>query len=202
LLGHAATGLVLKNLNIKLFKPAGLRYVRNAGACYFRNLQKTPRGVAGYIPRGTKATPHGSQKGKTMYDTCHHVMPSGLPCQSPAMRGYAFCYHHARRAAASSKAVAAEPRATGSRATESQVDIPSVLDRNGITQAIGKILQALGSGRISPRRASILLYGLQMAVVNPQPNAAATGQLPSELLLAFNAALGLAPAVDSPNRFS
>jgi hypothetical protein len=31
-----------------------------------------------------------------MIAECRHGMPSGLHCQAIAMRGSAFCYHHAR----------------------------------------------------------------------------------------------------------
>jgi hypothetical protein len=31
-----------------------------------------------------------------MLNECRQVMPGGLHCQSPAMRGCSFCYFHAR----------------------------------------------------------------------------------------------------------
>ena len=113
-----------------------------------------------------------------MINNCHHVMPSGLHCQSPAMRGSAFCYHHARRIAPSGKAAAA--------AVESRIEFTGTLDSHGIAQAIHQILNALGSNRISPRRASVLLFGLQMATSNPQQPAPTSpeidfDQLPPEV---------------------
>lgn len=86
--------------------------------------------------------------------TCRHLMPSGLRCQSPAMRGGAFCYQHGRRI---------PPVGSGASTSETRIDIPAVLDDAGITHALTQVLQGLGNGGISPRRASILLYGLQMA---------------------------------------
>ena len=92
-----------------------------------------------------------------MYTTCRHIMPSGLHCQSPAMRGSAFCYFHGRRI---------PPR--GKRpSTGHRVEIPPTLDRNGISHALHSVLQGLAADRISARRASILLLGLQMAVDHP-----------------------------------
>jgi hypothetical protein len=82
-----------------------------------------------------------------MFKTCHHVMPNGLRCQSPAMRGYAFCYYHGRRA----------PRHKD-RPSETHIELPDPLDRTGIADALRQILRALRSNRLSPRRASILLY--------------------------------------------
>lgn len=74
------------------------------------------------------------------------------------MRGCAFCYHHARRIPPSRKLAPS---------SEMRVEIPAVLDRNGINLALHHVLQALANGRISPRRASMLLYGLRIAVDDP-----------------------------------
>ena len=95
-------------------------------------------------------------KVKSMYKTCHHVMPSGLRCQAPAMRGYAFCYHHARRVVVRKSAPAA-----------ARFEIPARLDNQGILRGISQVLGALGRNEIAPRRASALLYGLQMAANDP-----------------------------------
>ncbi len=92
-----------------------------------------------------------------MFQTCHHVMPSGRRCESPALRGYAFCYFHARRA----------PVHKGSP-DEIRIELPATLDRAGIAQTLHQLLNALANNRISARRASILLYGLQMASSNPE----------------------------------
>ena len=85
-------------------------------------------------------------------------MPSGLSCQSPAIRGTAFCYFHGRRI----------PPQAKSPSTEHRVEIPTTLDRNGIPHALHSVLQGLADGRISARRASILLLGLQMAFNHPE----------------------------------
>lgn len=92
-----------------------------------------------------------------MYETCRHIMPSGLNCQSPAMRGSAFCYFHGRRTSSAPKQASSEAR----------IDVSPVLDVRGINNTVNQILQGLGNGSISPRRASVLLYGLQIASGNP-----------------------------------
>ncbi len=102
-------------------------------------------------------------------------MPSGLRCQAMAMRGSAFCYHHGRRIPVARKASSAERR----------VEIPATLDPNGISHAARNILQALANGHISARRASVLLYGLQMAAGpaadSACPPPAAVDSFPDEL---------------------
>jgi len=85
-----------------------------------------------------------------MIAECRHVMPSGLHCQAIAMRGNAFCYHHARSQAPA-------------RPMEACIEIPDQLDSKGTLLAIKQILQALGAGALSARRAAVLLQGLQMS---------------------------------------
>jgi len=85
------------------------------------------------------------------------------------MRGSAFCYSHARRIAPQRQQSPAEDR----------IEISSKLDNVGIVQTLHQVLNGLASGRISPRRASILIYGLQMAADHPQQcNPASPGSVP------------------------
>lgn len=100
-----------------------------------------------------------------MCKQCRHVMPSGLHCQSPAMRGSAFCYFHAR----------AQRPARPSR--EARIEIPPVLDPAGTMYVLNQIVQALGAGLISNRRAAVLLYGIQMASGDPSALPAAPSPL-------------------------
>ena len=88
-----------------------------------------------------------------MFKECRHVMPSGLRCKSPAMRGSDFCYFHGRTQRPAKPAARREAR----------IEFPAALDSNGIQKALNSTLRALCSGLISSRRASILLFGLQMA---------------------------------------
>jgi hypothetical protein len=116
-----------------------------------------------------------------MFQTCHHVMPSGLRCQSPAMRDTAFCYFHARRASPPKRSPA-----------EARIELPATLDRAGIPQALRQVMNALANNQISSRRASILLYGLQMAVGHPDvPDPAPAPMQPNPIDLArLSSAIG------------
>ena len=97
-----------------------------------------------------------------MYNECRHIMPSGLHCQSPAMRGSSFCYFHGRPQRP------AHPR-------EACIEMPDQLDSKGTLAIIHRTLQALAAGRISARRAAVLLYGIQMSScqvpTDPDPGA-------------------------------
>jgi hypothetical protein len=87
------------------------------------------------------------------FKECRHVMPSGLHCQSPAMRGSAFCYYHGRA-----------PRPVRPvRSLETKLELPPIIGPGEIVGAVGEIIQALAANRIGTRRAGILLQGVQMA---------------------------------------
>ena len=77
-------------------------------------------------------------------------MPSGLHCQSPAMRGSSFCYFHARPQRP------ARPR-------EARLEMPVLLDSKGTESIVRQTIEALAAGHISARRAAVLLYGIQMS---------------------------------------
>ena len=95
------------------------------------------------------------------FKECRHIMPSGLHCKSPAMRGSAFCYFHGRA-----------PRpARQLRPLETNIEIPPVIGSRGCALALNRIMQALAANRISPRRAAILLQGVQMASGQVMPGA-------------------------------
>jgi hypothetical protein len=46
--------------------------------------------------------------------------------------------------------------------------MPTTFDQNGIPHALHSVLQGLADGRITARRASILLLGIQMAINHPE----------------------------------
>lgn len=96
-----------------------------------------------------------------MFNECRHILPSGRKCHSPAMRGKAFCYFHMmdKRVPARANASTAKKK----HSAEKPFDLPEILNGAAIPTAIGCTLQALAAGRIAPRRASALLYGLQLA---------------------------------------
>jgi len=92
-----------------------------------------------------------------MVPECRFIKANGLKCQSPALRGSAFCYFHARL-----RPVA--PRRL--RNKEQLLKLPSLTHAAAFLPAINEILQGLASNNISPRRAGSLLYALQMARQN------------------------------------
>ena len=84
---------------------------------------------------------------------CRHIMPSGLHCKSPAMRGSNFCYFHGR-----------SQRSERARSpADKNFSLCLVLEAETAQQAYNEVLQALSSNSISNRRAALLFWGIQNA---------------------------------------
>jgi hypothetical protein len=84
-------------------------------------------------------------------------MTSGKQCGAPALRGTPFCYFHTKLHLA-----AKQPTTPAD-----SIEIPLVFDdRCALQLAISRVLRALVNKTIDNHRASILLYGLQLASQN------------------------------------
>ena len=88
---------------------------------------------------------------------CIHVDADGNRCGSHAMRNQYTCYHHRSEDMPSVFPNEAFP-------------IDSVQDRAAIQIAIGDVLARLAANTMDPKRASSLLYGLQLASSNLPPH--------------------------------
>jgi hypothetical protein len=90
---------------------------------------------------------------------CRHIFTDGHRCGSPCLRGEDLCYyHHTTR-----KPVANPQQRRGRRST---FDLPLPEDRSAIQHSIGEVLRRIAANDIDPRRAGLLLYGLQIASLN------------------------------------
>ena len=92
---------------------------------------------------------------------CRRIHVDGRRCGSPCLRGEEFCYfHHTTRTPAKLKELAERERLRETFA------LPLPEDRSAIQHGIGQVLQRIASNNIDPRRAGLLLYGLQIASLN------------------------------------
>jgi hypothetical protein len=91
---------------------------------------------------------------------CRHVHANGRRCGSPALRNEHFCYYHhaTRRPAPKSNA----PRYPD--ADRHPFALPAVEDRSSLQLALNFVLGRIASNDLDPKRAGLLLYGLQIAV--------------------------------------
>jgi hypothetical protein len=122
-------------------------------------------------------------------EECCHIRINGTKCAAAALRDKKWCYVHdatyrerlARRKAASesnaSRAILQltpesydygdmPVRSTAVRIPEFAIDLPFLEDISSIQLAIARVIGALANGSIEPKRAGLLLYGLQIAAQN------------------------------------
>jgi len=91
---------------------------------------------------------------------CNHVLANGVLCGARPLRDNDFCYWH-HKARTNLRA-----RTTTSDTTSSGIVLPLLEDANGIQMALQQITQAILDGRLDNRRAGLLLYSLQLAMMN------------------------------------
>jgi hypothetical protein len=95
-----------------------------------------------------------------MYMECRHIKPNGAKCHAPALRGMPYCYFHKRL----HRHIVPEPERP--REGYETLELGILEDRCAVQLALSKVLDAIGSARLDPRRAGLLLYGLQVASNN------------------------------------
>ena len=99
-----------------------------------------------------------------MYNESRHIFTSGKKCQSPALTDQSFCYFHSNtRKCPAPKDEAYEPYILPQ---DTAHNLPPLEDPDAIQLAISDVVLALAANRIDPRRARILIYGLQVASQN------------------------------------
>jgi hypothetical protein len=90
---------------------------------------------------------------------CRHIFTDGHRCSSPCLSQEEFCYYHH-----TTRKPIANPRRRRSRSSTFHLPLPE--DRSAIQSSIGEVLQRIAANEIDPRRAGLLLYGLQIASLN------------------------------------
>jgi hypothetical protein len=99
-----------------------------------------------------------------MYNECRHIFTSGKKCQSPALSDQNFCYFHSNTR--KRPAPANQPYQPYVEPKERALALPPLEDADAIQLALSDVILALAANRIDPRRARILIYGLQVASQN------------------------------------
>jgi hypothetical protein len=97
---------------------------------------------------------------------CRHIFTDGLRCGSFCLRGEEFCYYHHN-----SRRPVPIQEIQHRKLHREEFRLPNLEDRSAIQAAISEVLQRIAANEIDPRRAGLLLYGLQIASLNlPRPN--------------------------------
>lgn len=106
---------------------------------------------------------------KSEFFECQHVRPSGRKCSAIALRGHRFCYFHLQSRRGYAQITSAEAVANGATAPAPQfatITLPMLEDRSAVQLVLTDVLRALAANQIDTKRASLLLYGLQIASSN------------------------------------
>lgn len=96
-----------------------------------------------------------------MYNECRHIFTSGRKCQSPALSDQPFCYYHGNTR--KRPVPAAQPYLD---VRDCALALPALEELDAIQLALSDVVLSLAANRIEPRRARILIYGLQVASQN------------------------------------
>ena len=98
-------------------------------------------------------------------DLCRHIKTNGLRCKSPSVTQTVYCYFHTRfhrhHAAFRPQGDAARYVIAGQH-----VQLLALEDRESVQTALSVVINALALGQLETRRATALLYGLQLAAMN------------------------------------
>jgi hypothetical protein len=101
----------------------------------------------------------------TEYPICRHIKTNGLQCHSPALIDGNFCYFHNRIHA---RQLNYRPNDHNRMYFEAGRDLElcTIEDRESVQFSLSIVINALATGRIEIKRATALLYGLQLASSN------------------------------------
>jgi hypothetical protein len=99
------------------------------------------------------------------YLLCRHIRTSGLQCQAPALTGGIHCFFHDRLYQRHSS-FRFTPATRGYLLPGRDIQLAPLEDRESIQVALSVVINALATGNLETKRATALLYGLQIASSN------------------------------------
>jgi hypothetical protein len=99
---------------------------------------------------------------KTMQlSLCRHVKTNGTRCKAPSLTDGTWCYFHHRHA------TFRPTHATRGYLIPGQhIELTALEDRESVQVALSVVINALATGQLDIKRATALLYGLQLASNN------------------------------------
>jgi hypothetical protein len=96
---------------------------------------------------------------------CRHIKTNGTRCQAPSLTGGLWCYFHQRL---HQRHNTFRPTAAtrGYLIPGQHVELSALEDRESVQVALSVVINALATGQLEIKRATALLYGLQLASNN------------------------------------
>jgi hypothetical protein len=108
------------------------------------------------------------------YLLCRHIKTNGTQCEAPSLHGESWCFFHSRLHQRHQRFRPIEDAPEPHLRTQ-HVQLDVLEDRESVQVALSVVLNALASCQMESRRATALLYGLQIASgnlarLNPKPH--------------------------------
>ena len=99
------------------------------------------------------------------YELCRHIKTNGLQCKGAALAGGIWCYFHHRLHQRHS-AFRPTQATRGYLIPGQHIELAALEDRESVQVALSVVINALATGQLDIKRATALLYGLQLASNN------------------------------------
>jgi len=99
------------------------------------------------------------------YRLCRHIKTNGLQCHSPALDDGQWCYFH-HRLHGRHERYRTTDRTRGYLIPGQHIELTALEDRESVQVALSVVINALATGQLDIKRATALLYGLQLASNN------------------------------------
>ncbi len=99
------------------------------------------------------------------YSLCRHIKTNGLQCQSPSLSSSDWCYFHTRLLQRHTS-FRHTPATRGYLIPGQHIELTALEDRESVQVALSVVINALATGHLETKRATALLYGLQLASNN------------------------------------
>ena len=96
---------------------------------------------------------------------CRHIKTNGTRCQAPSLTNRTWCYFHHRLHQRHS-AFRPTQATRGYLIPGQHIELTALEDRESVQVALSVVINALATGQLDIKRATALLYGLQLASNN------------------------------------
>ena len=96
---------------------------------------------------------------------CRHIKTNGTRCQSPSLTDGLWCYFHHRLHQRHNN-FRPTPATRGYLIPGQHIELSTLEDRESVQVALSVVINALATGQLDIKRATALLYGLQLASNN------------------------------------
>jgi hypothetical protein len=96
---------------------------------------------------------------------CRHIKTNGTRCKAPSLTNELWCYFHHRLHQRHS-AFRHTGAARGYLIPGQHIELTALEDRESVQVALSVVINALATGQLDIKRATALLYGLQLAANN------------------------------------